>query len=113
MADYIDRDAAIETLRKKLRDYYGSVEAFCALDSAISILRNMPTPWINAKDRLPETSGRYLCMHYFVINGAPRFTDKPVTIIYYDSGESRFQNENLYGMKVSHWMPLPDLPWEE
>lgn len=110
MADYIERNAAIEAMRIFADGCPGSTEAATAAAMAISEISRLPNLWISVEDRLPETSGRYLCVHHFVIDGAPRLTDKPISIIYYDSAENRFQNENLYGMKVSHWMPLPDMP---
>jgi hypothetical protein len=53
--------------------------------------------WISVKERLPENLGEYLIY--------------PQTNFYtsfFNNGE--FAISVLYGVKVTHWMPLPEAP---
>ena len=54
MSDYIDRNAAIEALRKLADDCPGSTEAATAAAMAISVISRMPGPWVSVEDKPPE-----------------------------------------------------------
>lgn len=53
MADYIDRNAAIDALRKFADGCPGSTEAATAAAMAISVISRLPGPWVNAKTNFP------------------------------------------------------------
>lgn len=69
MADYIDRSAAIEALRKFADDCPGSSEAATAAAMAISVLSRVRGPLVNAEERMPESSGLYLCEKGYLRDG--------------------------------------------
>jgi len=64
--------------------------------------------WISVEDRLPESSGNYLCsmggliekLWYF--KGLQRF--KMI-----GGAENKYM-EQMYSSAVTHWMPLPNPP---
>ena len=62
MADYIDRNAAIEALRKFADDCPGSTEAATAAATAISVLSRVPGPWVEVKDGLPKAENEVLAL---------------------------------------------------
>lgn len=62
MADYIDRSAAIEALRKFADDCPGSTEAATAAATAISVLSRVPGPWVEVKDGLPKAENEVLAL---------------------------------------------------
>ena len=62
MADYIDRSAAIEALRKLADDCPGSTEAATAAATAISVLSRVPGPWVEVKDGLPKAENEVLAL---------------------------------------------------
>lgn len=62
MADYIDRQAAIASLRKFADDCPGSTEAATAAAMAISVLSRAPGPWVEAKDGLPKAENEVLAL---------------------------------------------------
>lgn len=53
MADYIDRNSAIDALRKFANECPGSTEAAAAAAMAISVLSRVPGPWVDANGMLP------------------------------------------------------------
>lgn len=80
-----------------------------------------PAEWISVKDRLPETSGRYLLLsvsgqifdgeYDSCIDGVSPFGDwrsyyHPDTLGYLDSEWEPFDG-------ITHWMPLPEPPRED
>ena len=66
------------------------------------------TRWIPVTERLPERDGKYLCNYHFGEHRNRTFTQ---VLDYYATDKApHFQHENSYGMKVSHWMPLPAPP---
>ena len=65
--------------------------------------------WISVKDRLPEKDGRYLCNYHFGDYPKMRFTQ--VLDYYATDIVPHFQHTLGDGsMKVTHWMPIPELP---
>lgn len=72
---------------------------------------NVGNKWISVNDRLPDKMGRYICRYVFGEN-----TDYPFeqVLYYYTAVEKpHFQNEGSLGLRVTHWMPLPDGPEED
>ena len=68
--------------------------------------------WISVKDRLPDKHGKpYVCLLTFPYGG-----QFPYILNWYEYGDNgyvngrHFQDEGLDGMKVTHWMPLPEAP---
>lgn len=67
--------------------------------------------WIPVTERLPEKNGKYLCRYVFGEEESYPFEQ---VLYYYTAVEKpHFQNEGSLGMKVTHWMPLPEPPKEE
>lgn len=64
--------------------------------------------WIPVTERLPERDGKYLCNYHFGEHRNMTFTQ---VLDYYATDKApHFQHEGNLGMKVSHWMPLPEAP---
>lgn len=64
--------------------------------------------WISVKDRLPEKYGKYLCRYEF--GESEEDPDFKVIWFYSHLGKIVFQGEGCLGMRVTHWMPLPQPP---
>ena len=104
MADYIDRQAAIAALRKFAEDCKGSTEAATAVSVAISVLPRVPSPLVSVEDRLPEKAGVYMtCI------AAEDPDVRVVDTAWYDQDRKTWLDAGRY-RKVTHWMPLPDVP---
>lgn len=72
----------------------------------IAVLRERQK-WIPVTARLPEGDGHYLCRYRF--NGAGSTFYQ--TLVYYATDvQPHFQHEGTHGMRVTHWMPLPEAP---
>ena len=66
--------------------------------------------WISVKDRLPENEQTVLAYYNFGGKCKIRFYG---TLTYYAfDPEPHWQHEGT-GLKVTHWMPLPEPPEEE
>lgn len=68
--------------------------------------------WIPVGERLPDKHGKpYVCLLTF-----PHGGQFPYILNWYEYGDNgyvngrHFQDEGLDGMKVTHWMPLPEPP---
>lgn len=64
--------------------------------------------WISVKERLPENARVYLCR--CVIDGN---TDYPFFMVLHYiliDENPHFQHECDHGLKVTHWMPIPEPP---
>lgn len=75
---------------------------------------NVPSKWIPVSERLPDKHGKpYVCLLTF-----PHGGQFPYILNWYEYGDNgyvngrHFQDEGLDGMKVTHWMPLPQPPKE-
>ena len=64
------------------------------------------TRWIPVKERLPEEDGQYICRYLFGKDGSIPFYQ--VLDYYATDVQPHFQHNGAYGMRVTHWMPLPD-----
>lgn len=128
MAEYIERDKAIDELRqyivdpkKAISDHPDDIEKFNdGIDTAISVLSTLPTAdkelakdinvhskpkWISVNDKLPEEYTRVLAFMAW----------KQITAIEYQNGKwySIDHLQYLPDEAVTHWMPLPEPPKEE
>lgn len=75
----------------------------------IAVLRERQK-WIPVTERLPEADGHYLCRYGF--EGAGMAFCQ--TLDYYATDvQPHFQHEGSRGMRVTHWMPLPEAPHEK
>lgn len=64
--------------------------------------------WISVKDRLPEKQCDYLCCCCF-----EHYLSRCIVILEYYTHLEQFQYEgNDMPLRVTHWMPLPNLPEE-
>ena len=66
--------------------------------------------WIPATERLPEKMMQCVCRYVF-----GDYTEYPFyAVMWYFANDEvpHFQNEGSMGMKVTHWMPLPEPPKE-
>ena len=64
--------------------------------------------WISVKDRLPDKMGKYVCRYVFGEEEGYPFEQ---VLWYYPQLEKpHFQHEGSMGMRVTHWMPLPQPP---
>lgn len=107
MADYIDRNAAIDALRKLADDCPGSTEAATAAAMAISVISRLESPWISMQDRPPNKEDVALLLVRF----ANRIDDEWHT--FYTCGlnmADRETTESAKEIEVTYWMKLPDLP---
>lgn len=65
--------------------------------------------WIPVTERLPEKNGRYLCRYIF--NDHYDMPFEQVLSYFATDKKPHFQNESdEFGMKVTHWIPLPEPP---
>ena len=78
-------------------------DAYMELKNGVTVQK-----WIPVTERLPEKAADYLCR--CTVND---FDDMPfymvLRYIVYDKNP-HFQHETKGGMKVTHWMPLPEPP---
>ena len=114
MADYIDRSAAIEALRKFADDCPGSTEAATAAAMAISVISRLPGPWNDIESDPPLEDGPYLCKYGYMIRRSLHFPPVPYDVRNYNATDANphFEFESLLGVHVTHWMELPDAPEE-
>lgn len=112
MADYIDRQAAIAALDKFAEECRGSAKAgvaFAMAAMAKSVILNLPSPWMDAKENPPKKDGSYFCYYKFPKldgNGEYDFLGE----LFYFASYDRPRFEGAHDGLVSHWMPLPDEP---
>ena len=72
----------------------------------IAVLREKQK-WVDAREKLPERDGHYLCRYVFGSGGIGFYG----TLDYYAiDSRPHFQHEGAHGMRVTHWMPLPEAP---
>lgn len=68
------------------------------------------TRWIPCSERLPEMNDNYNCAYHF---GNSNKICVSNLFFYATDPNPHFQYEGYHGLKVTHWMPLPELPEEE
>lgn len=82
------------------------VERCARYAEEIAVLRERQK-WIPVTERLPEGDGHYLCRYRFKGAGSIFYQ----TLDYYATDvQPHFQHEGTHGMRVTHWMPLPEAP---
>lgn len=113
MPDLIERDAAIKLIqpRVKPKTVYG--EGYLnAIEHITELLTLMPSAnlWIPCSDRLPDEPGIHVLVTdgihimeswYEVIDGEILWVDNYTMYV------------NIRFGKVTHWMPVPDVPAKE
>lgn len=67
--------------------------------------------WIPVTERLPEKAAEYLCR--CCIGEADWYPIHMVLRYYLVDENPHFQHECEHGLRVTHWMPLPEPPKEE
>lgn len=66
--------------------------------------------WIPVTERLPDRMGQCVCRYVFGDNEEYPFYQ---VLWYYTAVEQpHFQGEGTMGLRVTHWMPLPEPPKE-
>ena len=79
-------------------------------NAPVTILQEEPTievvqQWVSVKDRLPKNTGRYLTANISADD------ERCVFDLWFDCGEWYIdENDDEFIYKVTHWMPLPQLP---
>lgn len=113
MADYIDRQDAIKSLDDiiSLPNLIDSTRK--PLTMARDIITARPGPWVSVTDRLPERDGRYLCVYKFMFSDETLGKTAHTKVLYYRATGQPLGFAQSGILVVTHWMPLPDLPWEE
>ena len=103
---YVDKGELVKALAYD-RDQYekGYREGRFAAESK--------TEWISVEDSLPR-NGQY-CFVAYVYNDNPEHRGYGTERYYIDEGNGyvsgpHFGNEGVYGMRVTHWMPIPEIP---
>ena len=71
--------------------------------------------WISVKDKLPDRDGEYLCVwrdfadRYLVVNFANDL-NKIHANNFTEAEPGWYLYDNYQTTRVTHWMPLPELP---
>lgn len=99
---------ALHDIEKMENELLQKTQQLAAMTDEIARLREAQR-WIPVTERVPEMDKQYLCRYIF--NG---HNDRPFyqTLDYYAADETpHFQHTmGIDGMKVTHWMPLPEAP---
>ena len=64
--------------------------------------------WIPVTERLPEKQRKYLC--FCNIDGHTEYPFHMILDYYIADEKPHFQHECEHGLRVTHWMPLPEPP---
>ncbi len=102
-----DREKLIEILKVPIYPHEqadpAEVMADYLLDNGVTVQQ-----WIPVYERLPEKMCQCVCRYVFGNNADSPFFQ---VLWYYANLENpHFQHEGSMGMKVTHWMPLPEPP---
>ena len=106
-----DREKLIELVKQGI-DAYCNSSSYTELQKVVAdhLIANGVTiqRWIPVTERLPDKNMKCLCSYVFHENTDYHFEQ---VLFYYATCENpHFQHEGELGLKVTHWMPLPDLP---
>ena len=109
--DYISREAAIVRATKGLADDFDAYNVKVNLQ-AIPAADVVERPrWIPVTERLPEKDCHVLAYYGFDHgDGYLGMMFMQALDFYANDPKPHFQHEGLSGMKVTHWMPLPEPP---
>ena len=104
------REKLIELLNEAPTDYDGNRNVGVIVDhliaNGVTIKEN---GWIpTALGFYPEKGGDYLCL--CCIDGHTEYPFYMVLRYYIVDKNPHFQHESEHGLKVTHWMCLPDMP---
>ena len=109
MARYIDVDPILKDMCSH-RQHSVPFEYLKSLTPA----RVVPAPrWISVKERLPERNCEVLAYYGFVREGSDDLGYMCMGVLEYYAHDRNphFQHESV-GVRVTHWMPLPEPPEE-
>ena len=67
--------------------------------------------WISVEERLPNKQCEFLVLYSFGETNVHYFSGVMYFVLYDE--RPHFENDGLYGLHVTHWMPLPELPKKE
>lgn len=103
----IDADALFKAFEKAA--WYNNADRD---EIAEELLLQMPTieqtTWISCEDRMPEKAKDYLCR--CIVNEVKCYPFYMVLRYMLIDENPHFQHEMTGGLKVTHWMPLPQPP---
>ena len=95
---------------------YDAFTLIWQLEEHIRDLTKMMPTWISVEDeQKPKHLEQVLCTYGFD-GDTERHVDKLTYFAYGDNGYvtgAHFTDEGMYGMRVTHWMPLPSEPKED
>ena len=116
-ADYMDRNGIALFAAPKSKFYRECADAIEEQGIVLESYRNRMKAgcdWIPVTERLPEDDQRVLA-YYGFDRGDGYLGMMFVQVLDYFARDPRphFQHEGANGMKVTHWMPLPEPPKEE
>ena len=68
--------------------------------------------WISVKDRLPYKNQQCLCRYVFIYDDGKESEQGFYRVLWFFASDQNqhFQDEGSFGMRVTHWMPLPETP---
>ena len=121
MSDYISRKAAKEAFGNADADVcesypdghcdwgFGRSNINAVIDGIPAADEEPVRHWIPRSERMPEVDDYYLCVYHFDGHKKERIS---TFFCYATDPNPHFQDENHHGLKVTHWMPLPEPPEE-
>ena len=71
---------------------------------------NVGCKWIPVTERLPDKMGKYICQYVF--GQETKYAFYQVLWYFTTVEKPHFQHEGSMGLRVTHWMPLPEPPKE-
>lgn len=98
-----DEKSCIEHIKRKMADHL--IANGVTLDNQVS-----SSKWIPVTERLPEKMGQCVCRYVFGENAEYPFFQ--VLWYFANTEKPHFQHEGSMGLRVTHWMPLPEPPKE-
>lgn len=124
MADYIERKDAIAAVTNITKDLKGlclcgdkksSTSLYLIIRALVDAIYRIPSSWTSVEDNPPPYSDYFLCKYeYRKDDGTIRRRGIPEVKYYNQAGNDPFfAGEGVYGMKVTHWMPLPNTSGDE
>ena len=118
MAEAESHLAQVERLNKQIDELQKQVaywQAQLTKSMCGETLAELEKPrWVSVTERLPEENCQALAYYGFDRGDGYLGMMFVQVLDYYAHGPApHFQHEGLNGMKVTHWMPLPEPPKEE